>query len=534
MGVFSRMWNAASIGWNAANVGWQAALRTFQDPECAYEYRDSTYMRNEYAARWSRYNNSLFDKASSYDWQRYKQNYKLYRNIRSLKNPCKNLVEFYVASLYPGRISKDGLAFPDGTPSAIPFSEDTNERLIAAIVQIWQWSNWQAKKSKQIRFGGALGDVLSEVVDDVQRGKVYLDIVWPGRVCDLELDHAGNVVRYVLEYPVISNDERYVYRKEVDKQVFRYFKDGELFDYGNGAETPNMYGFVPATWTKFQDADGDRGVPAFAGSEALFDELNGLLSMTVDQVEKILRSPSVLWGNVNIPANTPAKRGTTNEFTDQQNEQESQMYMKGGQGGPVESLVAPLDFAGVDITVGRLISAIEENHPEITVYRMLREMTQVTGPAAARLIRDVTSKVEEIQATFDQSNMSLWRMAVAIAGMRANDGSWPELTAQQQKFTPFGLESYARGDLDMSIASRPLLTPTALEMAQEKQATWTGVKLAVDAGVPLELVLRQEGWTEEELAELEEVTDKEAKAQQASIQRQQFLSQEDSIPAVSQ
>ena len=125
-------------------------------------------------------------------------------------------------------------------------------------------------------------------------------------------------------------------------------------------------------------------------------------------------------------------------------------------------------------------------------------------------------------------------MAVAIAGMRANDGSWPELTAQQQKFTPFGLESYARGDLDMSIASRPLLTPTALEMAQEKQATWTGVKLAVDAGVPLELVLRQEGWTEEELAELEEVTDKEAKAQQASIQRQQFLSQEDSIPAVSQ
>jgi hypothetical protein len=515
------MWDTANLGWNAARVGWNAALRTFQDPECAYEYRDFLSMRNEYAQRWARYNNSLFDKASHYDWREYKRNYKLYRNIRSIKNPCKSLVEFYVASLYPGRISKDGLAFPDGTPSAIPFSEDTNGQLIAAIAQIWQWSNWQSKKAKQVRFAGALGDVLSEVVDDVARGKVYLDVVWPGRVCDLELDHAGNVISYVLEYFVYEDDDRYLFRKEVDKREFRYFKDGELFDYGNGAVMPNLYGFVPATWTKFQDADGDRGIPAIAGSEVLFDELNGLLSMNVDQVEKILRSPSVLWGNVNIPANTPQKRGVTDEFTDQQNEQESQMYMKGGAGGHVESLIAPLDFAGVDIVVGRLLSAIEENHPEITVYRMLREMTQVTGPAASRLIKDVTSKVEEIQATFDQSNISLWRMAVAIAGMRANNGDWPQLTAQQAKFKPFSLESYARGDLDMSIMPRPLLSPTALEMAMEKQAQWTGVNLAVQAGVPVEIVLEDEGWTEEKLAALQAIKDKERQAQQTSMQQQQ-------------
>jgi hypothetical protein len=152
---------------------------------------------------------------------------------------------------------------------------------------------------------------------------------------------------------------------------------------------------------------------------------------------------------------------------------------------------------------------------------MLREMTQVTGPAASRLIKDVTSKVEEIQATFDQSNISLWRMAVAIAGMRANNGDWPQLTAQQAKFKPFSLESYARGDLDMSIMPRPLLSPTALEMAMEKQAQWTGVNLAVQAGVPVEIVLEDEGWTEEKLAALQAIKDKERQAQQTSMQQQQ-------------
>jgi len=79
-----------------------------------------------------------------------------------------------------------------------------------------------------------------------------------------------------------------------------------------------------------------------------------------------------------------------------------------------------------------------------------------------------------------------------------------------------------------------LLTPTKLEVAMEKQAMWTGVKLATEAGAPLELVLKDEGWTEDEITELQELTDKEAKLQEANIQRQQMLSQQDTIPAIGQ
>jgi hypothetical protein len=162
-------------------------------------------------------------------------------------------------------------------------------------------------------------------------------------------------------------------------------------------------------------------------------------------------------------------------------------------------------------------------------------MSQVTGPAAQRLVGDVASRVTKASAVYDAQSIKLFQMALAIGGMRANDGAWGgSLTAQQAKFTPFDLESYAAGKLKMDIVPRPLLSPTKLEAATEKQAIWNGVKAAVDAGVPLPLALKQEGWTDQELAELEEATDKEAKAQQASIERQQFLSQEDTIPAVSQ
>src|SRR6266702_3642631 len=80
------------------------------------------------------------------------------------------------------------------------------ERIVGAA-NMWNWNiyaggwqayNWQARKAVQVRYGAALGNVLIEVVDDVEHGCVSADIIWPGFVVDLECDNAGNVKRYVL------------------------------------------------------------------------------------------------------------------------------------------------------------------------------------------------------------------------------------------------------------------------------------------------------------------------------------------------
>lgn len=523
-------------GWQGIQAGYATARRVFEDPARAYRQNLYENRAGAYELLWAYYSNSLFDKVASPLWEHYKQRYNLYRNIRSLYNPSRRLVDFYAAQVYPGLLSEDGAALPESIPLAVPFSEDTPPELKSAIAQFWTWSNWQAKKSVQVRYGAALGDVLIEVVDDLARAKVSAEIIWPGFVADLTLDSQGNVKAYALCYQVQEEDgTNYLYRKEVDQAEFRYYKNDEPFDYGDGAIIPNIYGFVPAVWIKHLDVGGDHGSPALSGSLNKIDELNNLVSHVHDQIHKVIGAPIILWTSGLIQnLFSQEKRGPTNDFDEPTADQESIFMLKGPVGGKVESLAGNLSLADAAVSIHDLLGEIEQDHPELVFYRELRGMSQVTGPAASRLVGDVASRVTEAQAAYDQANISLFRMAVAIGGFRANSGAWGPLNRQQAKFTPFSLESYAAGDLDMSIMPRPLLSPTKLEQAMEAQAVWTGVKLATEAGAPLELVLKNEGWTEEQLAELSAAMDKENKAKEASIQRAQFLSQADTIPVQGQ
>nr|BBH90150.1 hypothetical protein KTC_49010 [Thermosporothrix sp. COM3]BBH90215.1 hypothetical protein KTC_49660 [Thermosporothrix sp. COM3]BBH90280.1 hypothetical protein KTC_50310 [Thermosporothrix sp. COM3] len=502
-----------------------AAKRVFEEQPEYTEYKNRAA---EYALLWSYYNNSMFDRVSN-AWSAYKAKYNLYRNIRMIYNPTKRLVDFYAGVVYPGALSEDGRALPDGAPVAIPFSSDTPTELVQAIAQFWAWNNWQSRKSVIVRYGAALGSVLIELIDDIERGKITSEIVWPGYVKSLELDAAGNIKGYVIEYTAKDEAGSYQYRKEVDKGSFRYFRDDRPYDYGFGAEIENPYGFVPAVWIRHCDTGSDHGSPAIAGSLGKIDELNNLVSHIHDQVHKVIGAPLVLWtdGNVNNLFGAK-KRGSTNDFDEPASEQESLLMLKGPKDGKVDSLAGNLDLSAANIYIDKLLAEIEQDHPELIFYRELRSMSQVTGPAASRLVGDVASRVQEAQANYDQACISLFRMACAMGGFRANSGAWGRsLTRQQQKFLPFSLESYQRGELDMSIMPRPLLTPTRLEQAQEKQAIWQGVNLAVQAGAPLEFVLRGEGWTDEELAQL-------GQDRVEQIKRDQLLAQEDIVPGVEQ
>jgi len=523
-----------------AQAAFWTVRRVFDDPSSQDREQAFNLRLSEYNLLWAYYNNSMFEKIAyplaSYQafnrwnvpWGIYKQNYNLYRNIRMIYNPTKRLIEFYAGQIYPGVLSEDGLALPDGIPLAIPFSKDTSPQLKSAIAQLWQWSNWQAKKSLQVRYGAALGSVLVEVVDDVARGKVCLDVTWPGLLNNLDLDNAGNVKRYVLEYPAVDDQGQYIYRKQVDGDAIRYFRDGQPFDYGNGAIIENVYGFAPAVWIKHRDAGGIHGSPEISGELGKIDELNGLASHVHDQIHKIIAAPLVMWSSGNIQKLFDAQpRAATNEFEAPPTEQEKLLMLKGPQGGSVDSLAGNLSLSESGERIDKLITELEKEHPELTFYDQLRSMSQVTGPAAARLVGDVTNKVLEVQASYDQASMSLFRMAVAIGGMRANSGDWGALNRQQQKFLPFDLDSYARGDLDMAIAPRPLVVPTRKEVLDEKQSMWQGVQLATSAGIPAEVVLKDEGWTDDQLTQL-------GAAQAAKIQQDQMMAQEDKIPAQAQ
>lgn len=423
---------------------------------------------NLYAYRWHLYQNDIFEDAAA--WYAYRQHHGLYRYIRPIYNPVRRLVDFYAGIIYPGVLAADGKRLPDGTQLAIPLAEDTDPKLRAAIGQLWQWSNWQTGKNLFVRYGAALGDVAVEVVDEVDRGKVTFDIIWPGLIADMELDATGNVKRYEIEYDAEDDAGAvHTYRKVVDSDWIVELKDGEPFQYDENipAVRPNPYGFAPLVWVKHTDLGGDHGAPA-ARNLGKIDELNELASHAHDRAHAVLSSPILVAGKgvqaLNA-ATTEAKRVATQDMSNPTAGRETVKVLK-AEDGSMSTVQLP---EGEALSyIAKLIEEIESDHPELEMYNQLRAMSQVTGPAAERMIGDAAAYIQDARANYDTQSIKLFQMAMAIGGWRANSGAWGALNRQQQPFVAFDLDSYMAGDLDFEIAPRPIVPSVRLSPDEQR------------------------------------------------------------------
>lgn len=469
----------------------RAAIAAFRNPQKSTAAEDIRARLNLY---WSYYENSNFDNVAL--WASYRTNYTLYRNIRSIYNPTRRLVNFYVAQVYPGVLSEDATKLPDGVAIAIPFSEDTEEKLKLAVAQFWQWSNWQSGNKLMVRYGGATGSCLVEVVDNVERGKITTAVRWPGLLADrakddgpsLILDDVGNVKFYALEYQATDEaGETYAYRKEVSQESFIEYRDEKVT-----SEEINPYGFVPAVWCKHinegwgVDGEGVYGAPAISGSIGKIDELNGIASHGHDQIDMLIDSPGVISsdggiGKIGEQANAIkvnrsaaqdefASVGATSAMRTLR-----RLLLKAPKGAAWVPLTGNLQPEQIVPAMDHLLLEIEHDFPELGMYQELRKMSEVTGPGAARMMGDVYSRLLEVSSNYDTQSIKLFQMAAAIGGFRyrENREGWRLRTEAQAKFSPFDLDSYARGDLNMAITPRPLIP-----MTEDDTITLTGKRLS--------------------------------------------------------
>jgi len=91
-------------------------------------------------------------------------------------------------------------------------------------------------------------------------------------------------------------------------------------------------------------------------------------------------------------------------------------------------------------------------------------------------------------------------MAIGIGGYRGYKG-----------FTGFDLESYGKGDLDHSIGERPVFAKDPMDDIETETGLWTAAGLAIKAGLPLEVFLQRQGWSEEDIAALKKSPEYEAR-----------------------
>lgn len=425
----------------------QAFRRVYSDPGGEQRKQAFDARQAVYGLRWAYYTNSAFDDLER--WQVYRSTHRLYRMTRSIYNPTARLVDFYTGAVFPGRLSVE-----PGKPSAIPLGEDTPPALRTAIAEVYRASNWQANKSVMIRWGGALGETLIEIMDDVERGQVYLQNTWPGYVADLELDAMGNVKAYAIEYTAEDeNEQPYRYRKEVDKLIFTEYRNEVVM-----RTWPNPYGFVPACWCVHRNEGGDHGAPAIRNVGKI-DELNSLAAHVLDELHKRMSAPVLFAGQTSI-AGGQAKRPPSDQAA-----QEAIPVVTGSQDASIHAVDIP-DMAGPMASLERIIAEVEADHPELTFYQQLRDMQQVTGPGAARLMGDVEALVGDAQANYDEQMRKALQMAVAIGGWRLSQGDWGSPNRQQAAYQGFDLDSYDRGDLDFEIDARPLIPLTKLEQLE--------------------------------------------------------------------
>lgn len=470
----------------ATIAGASAFRRTWDDPSAlqnmaAFEARTSQY---DYLWHW--YNGTVFDEMAT--WASYKGKYGLYRQIRAIHNPVERLVDFYAGSLYPGVLTEDAQRLPDGTPLAIPLAEDIDPTFRAAIGQLWQWNNFQEQLSILCTYGAALGDAAIEIIDDLEGGRVEWAVRWPGVVTDLDLDNRGNVIGVTMEWDYEEDGNTYTYKKVMDKDGFYTFRNDAPHEYdGQPAEQPNPYGFVPFIWIRHKNIGGDHGKPALRSSAIpKLDEVNGLASHLVDREHQLLSAPVMFAGEgVRRLGEDQTKAASTHDQTRPTGGREELQIITAEDGGTVTTIELP---EGEVLThIQTLLDAVESDHPELTLYEQLRQMSQVTGPAAERLVGDAVIPLQRARAGYDNQLVKLFQMSVAIGGWRAQrgDGAWAQRTRQREPFAVFNLASYERGELDLSIMPRPLLPETPTErMTRERMAlSLEGDRAGAMAGV---------------------------------------------------
>jgi hypothetical protein len=468
----------------------------------------------------------------------------LYRQTRGIYNPARRLVDFYAAQIYSGVLTTDARTLPDGVPSAIPFPSDTDPALATACAQLWQWSNWQAESKVMTRLGAMLGNVLVEVDDAVARGKVTLQVWSPRHVKDIDVDRAGNVKGFVLEYRYRDEDDiERTYTRVVTQESFRTYRDERPFAYpehGGVQAWDNPYGFVPAAWAHHTHTGTPFGAPALAGVLGKLRELNSLASRLHDAIGLQIDSPLAFFTRSSpAPLFGETKRGPTGELDNPFVDREALKYIHiPDTAGKVEGLGTKVNLRDAMEYIRQQLTELEQEKPELVLWRELRQMSQVTGPSVARLMADVGNRLYEVQGNYDTHTVKIHQMAVAIGGYRASNGDWgseASLTPVQRKFLGFDLASYAQGKLDLEIQPRPLVPITASEVAGVKLQQAQVVKTLQEAGLPLTMLTRElaaiisDGNLTE--AQLKAALEEAAREQEARIRREQMLAMDDTANA---
>jgi hypothetical protein len=481
-------------------AGVRAFREAFMTSDVAYPATFESWdgRQARYEILWAMFENTAYRNLHAWS-TKLKSDYGLYRHIRNIYNPANRLGIFWQTHLLGGSLDA---AAGDGqeVPSAIPIVTD-NEAQREAISQIWTWSNWATRKDIYGLWGATLGDVGLRVIDDPEKGKVYLSIVHPGTLGDVTFDALGNVKAYTI-VETRNNPNRNLYggsetvtytevaTRDGDEVVYQTYLNDNLYAwFGDRSEWSEPYGFIPLVLTKHFDVGLDWGwaeiYPLFSKAREVDDQASKL----DDQVRKLVDAPWFFAG-VDKPKKDVIATGKTATTDRPEPGREEIPAMYGPQGATASPLVAPLDIAAVGANIDRLLAEIERDLPEL--QNDIWSVGNDPSGKALRVARQrVEAKVQMRRPNYDDGLKRALQMAMSIGGFRNYDD-----------FAGFNLDSYKAGNLEFSIGDRPVFVSDPMDAIEESAALWTAANTASRTGMPLNLFLKSQGWNDAAIQEI--------------------------------
>ena len=463
------------------------------DPEDFSDY-DARAFR--YAFFWAFYENTAYQELVHTWASTFKTREGLYKYIRGIYNPSARICNFTRDHIWAGRLDiQDGQATAKG---ALPIVTD-NDALRLPIATLWQASNWQANKDLTSLWGSVYGDVGLMVVDDPARRKVSLRTINPGNLLEVERDYSGNVKAYTLEEIRLSGDEddpdqEVTYREEATREgvnvIYRTYKDGKLFDWGNGAAAWSVpYGFIPLVVIPHIDVGLKWGFSELHTGRVKFAEVDDIASKLSDQIRKTVDAKWLASGVDDPRKKQRSLQMTTGTPTDDRpypgREEEHILYAPAG--ASMTALVANLPIEATGNEVQRMLDGLADDYPELSLIKMSIR-GQLSGVALRTAREPVADKIIERRGRYDDFLVRAQQMAIAIGGWRGYEG-----------YAGFNLDSYRQGALDHSIGDRPVFKSSFLDDVEQASALWGAAEIAGKAGVGLESFLRELGWDSERI-----------------------------------
>jgi len=482
-----------------------AMSKAFQKPDIITDPLDLDADFNNWDSRrlrydilWAFYENSVYIEMASRNWPKgYKTQFGLYKYIRNIYNPAYRLGEFWKAHLWAGALADIPLVFPD---------DANDEDLLAAIRQIWQWSNWEVKKDIIPLYGSIMGDVGILIVDDTLRDKVFFDIIHPGNIAAVELDTAGNVKGYEIQEerpdPRAINDQAVTYTeiavRDGDEVVYTTLLDGKPWAWNEiGSSWSKPYGFVPMVLIQHNNVGLEWGWSEIHPGQSKFREVDDVASKLNDQIRKLVDSPWLMAG-VTAPTDSPTATETSLTGTaalnrPQPGREEIPMFY-GSEGASATALVADMDIEAVTAQIDAIIKEIERDYPELRMLALDEAGGNISGRALRLARQPAETKVNQRRPGYYNALVRANQMAVAIAGHNKHEG-----------FGGFDLNSFDQGLLNHSIGRMAIFAVDPLDDLELSKEMATIIKLYTDAGAGIEQAAIRAGLTEDEAAALASV-----------------------------